>query len=160
MKQETAAKKLALLLGLDPEAAAESFKEKPRNPQLSAKMEAIEEQEIQNFRAAQGIIYFFQAPELFTPKVCKWCKESFLVSRRNVAYCSYTCLSKGIEDLTGVEWTKKNDYELIIKEVYNGNEPIWIKNLDRIRAILDATPVPNVDALNPVPLPVGEQPNG
>lgn len=151
MKQETMAAKMAALLGLD-EDVQHNFAEKPKNKTLSPQMRAIQEEEIQQFRALEGIIYFLQAPELFTPKICKWCKEGFIVSRRNVAHCSMTCLKHSIEDLTGSTYSKsETDMEEIVADVWNGNEPLIVKNLDRIKKIINAMPVPNVDALNPVP---------
>lgn len=151
MKQETMANKMAALLGIDTSKVSHSFTEKPRNPRLSPAMEAVQEHEIQTFRAVQGIIYFLQAPELFTPKTCKQCGDGYLVSRRNVGHCSYSCLRKSIKEITGQEWTRGHDFDVIIKEVWDDNEPIWIKNLDRIRAVLDSVPIHDVNSITPVP---------
>lgn len=72
-----------------------------------------------------------------------------MVSRRNVAHCSMTCLQKEIEAITGMPYTKADDMDYIVTKVWDGNEPLIVKNLDRIRKQLNAFPVPNVDSLNP-----------
>lgn len=131
MKAETYTNKLADLLGLQGQVP-----EKPKK--LSHREVAVKEEEIQFHREAQGIIYFLQAPELFTPKVCLHCEEGFLVSRRQVAYCSYTCIKKSLEEI-GINWTKDGDYEAMVQDpqIYNKNEPIWIKNIEAIKAIIN-----------------------
>lgn len=135
MKTETYANKLAALLGL-PDHVAEVHAEKPKKNKTSEV--AVDENEVQSFRAAQGIIYFLQAPELFTQKVCKHCGESFLVSRKFVGYCSYTCIRKSLEEV-GVQWAKGDDLEALARDpqVYQGNEPIWIKNIDKLKHALE-----------------------
>ena len=95
----------------------------------SGKFYGISESDIQEFREAQGFIYFLQAPALFTPKTCPHCGESFLVSRQFVAFCSYTCIRKDLE-ARGFRWDKGHDIEELVNdpEVYKGNEPIWIRS--------------------------------
>lgn len=136
MKRETVQNKLAALLGLnefivDPKTGKSQKESRNLNRPVG-----ITEDEIQEFRAIQGVIYFLQAPELFSAKTCPHCGEQFLVSRQFVAFCSYTCIKKDLES-KGLGWSKGDDIELLVKsDVYEGNEPIWIKNLDRLRAIL------------------------
>lgn len=141
MKKETTANKLAALLGLtDKVTIPEQFKDKtkPSKAKPTSAEIGISEAEIQDFRAAQGLIYFLQAPELFSMKICKHCGEGFLVSRKYVGFCSYTCIEKSLEEM-GIKWRKGHDLEALARdpEVYDGNEPIWIRNLDRIKAVLD-----------------------
>lgn len=137
MKRETTAAKMAKLLGLE-HKVPEKLK-----PQTEKKKNygfvPVNEDELQHFRAAQGLYYFFQAPELFTAKICKHCGESFLVSRKFVAFCSYTCIEKDLESI-GIKWRKGQDFEALAldPEVYAGNEPIWVRNLDRIQDLLDS----------------------
>jgi hypothetical protein len=140
MKKETTANKLAALLGLtDKVAIPEHFKDKtkPEKKKTTSAHIGISEDKIQDFRAAQGLVYFLQAPELFKLKTCKHCGEQFLVSRMYVAFCSYTCIEKSLEEM-GIKWRKGSDLEALVSdpEVYEGNEPIWIKNIDRIKAVL------------------------
>ena len=96
----------------------------------------VTEDELQTFREAQGIIYFLQAPALFTPKVCKHCGANYLVSRMFVAFCSYTCIRKDLE-ARGFRWDKGADIETVIMDpqVYDGNEPIWIREPQLLRAL-------------------------
>lgn len=133
MKKETYAQKLAKLLGLE-EVHQEVVKKKTNTYNRA---EAISEDRIQSFRAAQGIIYFLQAPRLFSLKKCTHCGEEFLVSRQFVACCSYTCITKGLEE-KGIQWSKGEDLEALANDpnVYEGNEPIWIRNLDQLEAAL------------------------
>lgn len=137
MKRETMQNKLASLLGLE-ELKVETPKEKKQRKRNSL-AEGIREDELQEFRAVQGITYFLQAPELFSAKICPHCKETFLVSRQFVAFCSYTCIRKDLESI-GIGWSRGKDIERLISEQYDGNEPIWIKNLDRLRTVLETLP--------------------
>lgn len=136
MKRETYEKKLAEILGLQYILSEKEQRAKKTNQALG-----VTEDEINNARQAQGIIYFFQAPDLFSAKTCPHCGEGFLVSRRFVAFCSYTCIQKSLEE-KGIKWSRSNSngYEIseeYIKNIYEGNEPIWIKNLDVIQDLLD-----------------------
>jgi len=117
----------------------------------------VTEAEVQTFREAQGIIYFLQAPALFTPKTCKHCGANYLVSRMFVAFCSYTCIKKDLET-RGFRWDKGRDIEQVIMDpqVYDGNEPIWIREPQLSKALevltnLLATPR---DSDEPTPLSV------
>lgn len=133
MRKETIQNKLADLLGLTEFKVPIDKKGKPKVTHNAPV--GVTEDEIQNFRAAQGIVYFLQAPELFSGKVCPHCGETFLVSRKYVAFCSYTCIEKDLES-KGIKWSRKGDIESLVKEVYEGNEPLWIKNLDALQSIL------------------------
>lgn len=134
MKKETTAKKLAALLGLT--EVHEKVEEKKK--QRQGIIEGITEEEIQNFREAQGIIYFLQAPALFQYKVCKECGADFFVSRLYVAFCSYSCIRNNLNKM-GFEWKKGHDIEALIAdpEVYKGNEPVWITQLPSLRKALE-----------------------
>jgi endogenous inhibitor of DNA gyrase (YacG/DUF329 family) len=140
MKKETMQNKLAELLGLDQfkveTKASKGKKSEPKDrPYIG-----VTEDEIQSFRAAQGLVYFLQAPELFTARTCPHCHENFLVSRQFVAFCSYTCIRKDLEN-KGIRWSKGEDIEALVRsETYEGNEPIWIRNLDRLREVLETLP--------------------
>lgn len=105
---------------------------------------AVREEEIQTFRELQGILYFLQAPALFTPKVCRYCKEAFLVSRRYVTCCSWDCLRRELQK-QGFEWSKGEGIEFnedkmlkIINDnsIFQGQEPIWVRNLPQFQAAL------------------------
>lgn len=151
MKKVTTANKLAELLGLRPDIAAQSTAvveearystKKPKKGVTKHPVDiGVTEEEIQDFRAAQGLVYFLQAPELFSFRVCKHCGASFFVSRKYVAFCSYTCIRASLNEI-GIAWTKGNDIEALVNDpqVYEGNEPIWVRNVDRIRAIIDSVP--------------------
>lgn len=140
MKKETYLEKLNKLLGL--EAKVEEIK--VQNEAKKGKFVGVTEDEIQAFREAQGVIYFLQAPALFQSKVCKHCTHPFLVSRLYVAYCSYTCIRASLKEM-GFEWDKGKDIEadhermleyINDKEIYNGQEPIWVRNLSTLKAAL------------------------
>ena len=147
MKKETVDNKLNALLGIKTEVVEEI------KVRYSGKVVGISEEEIQTFREAQGILYFLQAPALFTAKVCPHCKETFLVSRKYVSYCSYTCIRKSLNE-QGIEWKKGDDLEALAgdPQVYNGNEPIWISNrvLERLKETLETLST-NSDENEPEP---------
>lgn len=98
----------------------------------------VTEAEIQEFREGQGLIYYLLAPELFTPRVCANpdCGEPFLVSRKHVSYCSYSCINTSLNKM-GLKFHKGNDLETLAQDpqVYNGNEPIWIRQPSLIKAL-------------------------
>lgn len=141
MKKETAEERLNKLLGIDPELIE---REKKRKAALEAnrtgKIQGITEEEIQNFREMQGIVYFLQAPALFQSKTCPNCKIPFMVSRLFVAYCSYDCIRESLRHTLGTDWEKGNDLEALAIDprVYDGNEPIWIRNLSKLKEILES----------------------
>jgi endogenous inhibitor of DNA gyrase (YacG/DUF329 family) len=121
-KPTAAEERLNALLGLTKKA-------EEVNTRSIGRFYGITEDELQEFREAQGLIYFLQAPALFTPKTCPHCGEHFLVSRQFVAFCSYTCIRKDLE-AKGFRWDKGHDIEELVNdpEVYKGNEPLWIRS--------------------------------
>lgn len=139
MKIETAANKLAALLGL-----TEVKEEVEKKAEIrKGNTQAVPEEEIQELREAQGIIYFLQAPGLFQSRICKACGSHFIVSRLYVAFCSYQCIEADFKERFKVEWRKGEgikDIESVVQDVYEGNEPIWVRsqNLDRLYSILTA----------------------
>lgn len=137
MKRETYQNKLAELLGLD-QFKVEAPKSTKSKGKTDSKYVGVTEDAIQQFRQVQGLVYFLQAPELFSHKVCPHCKESFLVSRQFVAFCSYTCIKKDLE-AKGIGWSRDKDIEVLVKDVYEGNEPLWLKEpmLSRLKAVLE-----------------------
>ena len=153
MRAETTLNKLADLLGIDkahvenaqavkndPKVQRRRAKQRKAEDKVAAKnrqFDMVEEAQVQEFRAAQGVIYFLQAPKLFTPKICHHCGASFLVSRNAVGYCSYTCIKNSLAAL-GIDWDKGRDLEALANDpqVFDGNEPIWIKNLDNLQEAL------------------------
>jgi hypothetical protein len=134
MKKETYAKKLAALLGLEEHL--------PEKQAAANQPIAVKEDEIAKAREAQALLYFFQAPELFQAKVCPHCGEGFLVSRRFVKCCSYTCIQKELESI-GINWSRTKEdgtYDIdedYIKSIYEGNEPLWINRIDLIRSMVE-----------------------
>lgn len=131
MKKSTVENKLNELFGLTEKAATVKV-------QATGRVVGVTEREIQNFREAQGLIYYLHAPALFTPKTCPHCGEKFMVSRKYVAYCSYTCIRMSLRE-QGIEWKKDKDIEgLVNSDVYDGNEPIWIRqsNLTALKEAL------------------------
>ncbi len=132
MKTETKLEKLNRLLGIHEKV--EEVKTR-----TTGKLVGITEEEIQEFREAQGLFYFLAAPKLFTARICGHCGEPFLVSRKNVAFCTYTCIRMSLRK-QGIEWSKGKDLELLANDpqVYNGNEPIWIRhtNLTKLKEAL------------------------
>lgn len=136
MKKETYLQKMAALfddVDLPPEILAPEKIGTKANP-LDI---AIKEEEIARFRARQGLVYFLLAPELFFPRTCRKCEAPFLVSRKQVAYCSYNCLQHDIKDNFGIRWERMDNMELTVKEVWDGNEPLWVNNLDQIQQLVD-----------------------
>jgi hypothetical protein len=131
MKEETRIRKMMEALGLaDVHQATEAKKANLNMPVV------VDEAKIDDFRAAQGLIYFLRAPELFSLKTCKHCGEDFLVSRQYVACCSYTCIRKDLEE-RGFKWRAGEDIEALVQsEVYEGNEPLWVRNLDSVTRAL------------------------
>ncbi len=141
----TAEQKLAELLGIKtdevPLTHAEEPKRKRAKPgdQRSYAFTAVGHQEIDNERNLQGFLYYLRAPELFTYLKCRECHEPFMVSRRFIAFCSYGCMIKNCRD-QGYEWTKgQGDAEVVIKEVFENNEPIWINNPNQMLAVFERT---------------------
>lgn len=136
MKRSTKENKLNALLGITEEVADVLVRS-------SGSSIGVTEEEIQEFRELQGVSYFLQAPALFTHKTCPKCEQHFLVSRKYVKYCSYQCLKLSLRE-QGVEWSKGHDLEAVANDpqVYNGNEPIWIRHsvLKRLKEILDVIP--------------------
>lgn len=128
---KAAADKLNALLGITEKAAEVQTRS-------TGKIVGITEPEIQEFREAQGLVYFLQAPALFSPRVCANpdCGEPFMVSRKHVAFCSYTCIKANLARL-GFTFTKGNDLEALANDpqVYEGNEPIWIRQRTLIKAL-------------------------
>lgn len=135
MKKETYEAKLAALLGLTPKLE--------EHKATKNKVIAVTEDEIGKSREAQALLYFLQAPDLFQAKICPHCGEGFLVSRRFVKCCSYTCIAKELETV-GIKWSRLQEdgtfdiSEEFIKSVYEGNEPLWVRNLDVIRSLVGA----------------------
>lgn len=159
MKESTRLNKLNELLGLTKKAEEVKIRS-------TGKVVGITEEEIQEFREIQGLIYFLQAPALFTAKICPHCGEQFFVSRKYVAYCSYTCIQKSLAE-QGIQWKKGQDLEALIldPQVYDGNEPLWIRSpiLDKIREMVCNLP-PNLpseqvtDAGSETPPPLNPEP--
>lgn len=133
MKKHTYANKLAAILGIEDKVDTTIYADKPQKGKV--KKLGPPEGEVQNFRQAQAITYFLQAPELFSKAKCKHCGEEYLVSRHQVAYCSYTCIEKELEK-QGIKWSRAGEYEILAKEVYDGNEPMWIRNIEFIRELV------------------------
>jgi hypothetical protein len=144
MKAETTREKLNALLGLldDDETAAVVEKvqeEKARQEQSRVGIHVgIPEAEIQKFREMQGIIYFLMAPQLWQSKTCPNCGIPFMVSRLFVAYCSYDCINESLRNILGNDWSRLDDLEKVVvdPQVYDGNEPIWIRNIPRFKKVL------------------------
>ncbi len=140
MKTETYEQKMAELFGISTEVVE---KVKVQRNQLEAKrsgkIQGISEFEIQKFREMQAVIYFLQAPQLFHLKVCPRCEQPFMVSRLFVGFCSYDCIREQIRDELGTNWEKSRDLEALAVDphVWNGNEPLWIRNLPRLKEILE-----------------------
>lgn len=138
MKAETAEAKLNALFG---DLFAEKVKEV--KTKTTGRVVGVTEEEIQEFREIQGILYFLEAPALFEYKVCGHCKADFYVSRKYVKFCSYGCMKLEMRK-QGFEWRKGNDIEALVldPQVYNGNEPIWIRSrsLQLIREMVLSLP--------------------
>lgn len=133
MKKETYQEKLAKLLGLETVHQQVKEEEKTR----VGNIQGVSEEKIQSFREAQGIIYFLQAPALFHSRTCLQCNIPFMVSRLNVAYCSYLCISESLAEI-GIDWNPgEKEIEAKVTSAYEGNEPIWIRNLDSLRKALE-----------------------
>lgn len=131
MKPETKLRKMMEALGL-----ADKLEEHVEVKKNLNRPVAVSEDKIQSFRAMQGVSYFLQAPELFSLKVCKHCDGEFLVSREFVAFCSYTCIRADLAE-RGINWTKGEDIEALVKDVYEGNEPLWVRNIESLTKCLE-----------------------
>lgn len=134
MKKETAEQRLNALLGI-----TEKIEEvKQKVAVQKGNLRGIDDSQIEHYRAIQGLIYYLIAPELYTHKKCKECNEDFLVSRLHVAFCSYDCMRKSLRKL-GLRW-EKGDYPETLAldpQVYDGNEPLWVRNLPMLQKCLE-----------------------
>jgi endogenous inhibitor of DNA gyrase (YacG/DUF329 family) len=151
MKVETAAEKLNKLLGIDPDIIErDKRRQAALEAQRTGRLQGISEAEIQKFREMQGIIYFLQAPELFHLKKCPNCQTPFMVSRLFVAFCSYECIRESLRHILGGEWEKIKDLESLAvdPQVWNGNEPIWIRNLPKLKMVLESLVNLNLEDLD------------
>ena len=140
MKKETMQNKLLDILGLHELKSEPKQAGKPKTN--NNKFVGISEDEIQEFRARQGLIYFLQAPQLFSAKICKHCGAGFMVSRQFVGYCSYTCIEKSLEEV-GITWSRRTEEGIDIDQSYidrnyDGNEPIWVRDLDVIEQLINS----------------------
>lgn len=139
MKRETQLDKLNALLGLSKEAVEEV------KVKTTGNTVGIAEENIQKWRELQGVIYFLQAPGLFTKKRCQNCNQLFMVSRLYVSCCSYDCITESLRK-QGIDWSKGDNLEALALDphVYNGNEPLWIRQpiLSRLKEILAELPNP------------------
>ena len=89
MSDEIRKKRLAELLGMDvPE---------PEAPP------GIEDDT--NSREAEGVIAYFQTPQLFKEIECAECGKPFAVNRANVSRCSDHCRARYLESI-GIIWDK------------------------------------------------------
>lgn len=143
MKRETQLDKLNALLGINKEVVQEV------KAKTTGNTVGITEDNIQKWRELQGIVYFLQAPALFQPKSCANCGTKFVVSRLFVSCCSYDCITESLRK-QGIEWSKGSDLEALTidPQVYNGNEPIWIRQptLSRLQEILASLLNPETDS--------------
>lgn len=121
--EEKAAKKFAEMFGLS-EVLEEEVQQKEI---LQGNLHGVSEEKINERRGLQGILYYLRAPDLFTFRKCNNCGTDFAVSRLQVAYCSYNCIRDSLKAM-GLEWSRSKDMELIVKESYDGNEPLWLSS--------------------------------
>ena len=135
MKRETMQNKLADLLGLSEFKVDKKTGKTQKEIKNYNRPVGLSETEIQSYRFAQAVSYFLQAPQLFSAKICPHCGENFLVSREYVQFCSYTCIKKDLED-KGLAWKRGEDIEALVKDVYEGNEPLWIRQPEKLRDAL------------------------
>lgn len=133
MKPDTYKDKLNALLGITPDVV-EKIEQKKAGK--LGNIIGVTEEEIDERREMEGLIYFLQAPELFHARVCKHCEEPFLVSRLHVAYCSYQCIQNDMKKNWGTYWSRTADMERMVLEVYEGNEPLWLRNLPMLQRAL------------------------
>ena len=126
MKEETYAKKLAKMLGLDESLVETSTVEKSAKKATGSQFTAVEFDAIERYREATALNLFLEAPALFTVVKCKWCEEVFAVSRRFVAFCSYHCLKKSLAHI-GIEWSPEVSVETAyVQRVWDDNEPLRV----------------------------------
>ena len=133
MKRETYANKLNELLGITKEVSEVQIKLAAKKGRIIG----ITEEEIAVYREREAVKYFLQAPGLFHSRVCSQCGAPFLVSRLHVSTCSYECINRYCTENFGVSWSRANDLELAVKEVWGGNEPLIIKNLSTLQKALE-----------------------
>lgn len=142
MKRETQLDKLNALLGISKKAEEVKIKS-------TGNTVGITEDKIQKWREIQGVIYFLQAPALFSPKTCTNCGMKFTVSRLFVSCCSYDCITESLRKI-GITWEKGSNLESLAldPQVYDGNEPLWVRQptLLRLQEILHELLNPETDA--------------
>lgn len=121
--EEKAAEKLAKLLGLT-EVLEETVQQKEI---LQGNLHGVSEDKIKERRDIQAVTYYLVAPDLFTFRACKFCGADFAVSRLQVAYCSYNCIRDSMAEI-GLGWTRSENMEVIVRDTYDGNEPLWLSH--------------------------------
>jgi hypothetical protein len=87
-KQARQNKRLAELLGIDPEEVA-SLRNKSASDDI--------------MREAQAIFLFIEKPEAFVQKKCDECHQYFLTTYQFVSVCSTSCRMKSLEKI-GIDW--------------------------------------------------------
>jgi len=87
-KQERHNKRLAQLLGIDPEAV-QAMRSKERSDDI--------------IREAQAVLLFIERPEAFISKKCDQCHAAFLTTYQFVSCCSTDCRIKSLANI-GIDW--------------------------------------------------------
>jgi hypothetical protein len=87
-KQARQDKRLAELLGIDPEEVA-SLRSKSNSDDI--------------MREAQAVFLFIEKPEAFISKKCDQCHRAFLTTYQFVSVCSTDCRIKSLEKI-GIDW--------------------------------------------------------
>lgn len=95
MKPETAQKKLAALLGLEPPTAPSS------DP-------VIKHSNATRSREAEAVIDYIATPYRYRKETCRVCRREFAVDRSNVACCSDKCRADELAKI-GIIWDWSKD---------------------------------------------------
>lgn len=87
-KQARENEKIALLLGITPEA-----------------VQSMRDTEDADYKAreAQAVLLFIEKPDAFISKKCDWCHGQFLTTYQFVSVCSTNCRIKSLEKI-GITW--------------------------------------------------------
>lgn len=76
-----------------------------------------EHEDYSRLQAEGVLLYLENRARSSMPKLCKWCKQAFSTTYKNVAYCSTLCAGKALEKRMGIRWDYSRDsYEMMDAE--------------------------------------------
>lgn len=86
------------------------------------------ETQIHKARVEEGVVAFYDTPELFIQVICRTCKKPFAVNRFQVSYCSPECRGLALDaiGIRPVEDPERKDKQRVW-ETWWGREPLTIE---------------------------------